>query len=296
MLNMFRSSPGRGAQQPTNASKEDILRALEQFGGNRSRPHSNMGSRRSSTSSQGSQGRIEDVMRVSMNSSISQGWGQMMDSDLEDFDSTSVSHSYSGEWERLFCRDDYLNKLRRYAVKGMLRSTRFRSVCWKLYLGVLPENRMVWLEETRKWRKKYEDLKTQLIVNPRKSMDKADLSVNNPLSQETESPWNQFFLDNELRLTIKQDVIRTFPEIQFFQLKEWRELLLYVLFCYSKQNSKFGYKQGMHELLAPLIFVLHCDHQAFQHACELESVQLSCMDNTERYMGDKRIFKHSICS
>ena len=30
--------------------------------------------------------------------------------------------------------------------------------------------------------------------------------------------------------------------------------------------------QGMHELLAPLIFVLHCDHQAFLHACELESV------------------------
>ena len=31
--------------------------------------------------------------------------------------------------------------------------------------------------------------------------------------------------------------------------------------------------QGMHELLAPLIFVLHCDHQAFLHACELENVR-----------------------
>lgn len=26
--------------------------------------------------------------------------------------------------------------------------------------------------------------------------------------------------------------------------------------------------QGMHELLAPIIFVLHCDHQAFLHASE----------------------------
>lgn len=26
--------------------------------------------------------------------------------------------------------------------------------------------------------------------------------------------------------------------------------------------------QGMHELLAPIVFVLHCDHQAFQHASE----------------------------
>ena len=31
---------------------------------------------------------------------------------------------------------------------------------------------------------------------------------NNPLSF-FQSPWNQFFQDNELRLTIKQDVIRT---------------------------------------------------------------------------------------
>ena len=31
--------------------------------------------------------------------------------------------------------------------------------------------------------------------------------------------------------------------------------------------------QGMHEVLAPLIFVLHCDHQAFLHASEVESLQ-----------------------
>ena len=29
----------------------------------------------------------------------------------------------------------------------------------------------------------------------------------------------------------------------------------------------------MHELLAPLIFVLHCDHQAFLHACEIETIE-----------------------
>lgn len=28
--------------------------------------------------------------------------------------------------------------------------------------------------------------------------------------------------------------------------------------------------QGMHEVLAPLIFVLHCDHQAHQHANEMD--------------------------
>lgn len=51
----------------------------------------------------------------------------------------------------------------------------------------------------------------QLIVNPRKSEETQDTDVklNNPLSQAEESPWNRFFQDNELRLTIKQDVIRT---------------------------------------------------------------------------------------
>lgn len=37
--------------------------------------------------------------------------------------------------------------------------------------------------------------------------------------------------------------------------------------------------QGMHELLAPIVFVLHCDHQAFQHASETarpRSVPHSC--------------------
>lgn len=37
--------------------------------------------------------------------------------------------------------------------------------------------------------------------------------------------------------------------------------------------------QGMHELLAPIVFVLHCDHQAFQHASETarpRSVPRSC--------------------
>merc|ERR1739838_835692 len=31
-----------------------------------------------------------------------------------------------------------------------------------------------------------------------------------------------------------------------------------------------GYRQGMHELLAPLIFVIHCDQQTCAHACEVE--------------------------
>ena len=32
-----------------------------------------------------------------------------------------------------------------------------------------------------------------------------------------------------------------------------------VLFCYVKEHPDLGYRQGMHELLAPILFVLHAE-------------------------------------
>uniref|UniRef100_A0A8B9L8P8 TBC1 domain family, member 5 n=1 Tax=Astyanax mexicanus TaxID=7994 RepID=A0A8B9L8P8_ASTMX len=95
-----------------------------------------------------------------------------------------------------------------------------------------------------------------------------DLVVNNPLSQDEGSLWNKFFQDKELRGMIKQDVLRTFPEMRYFQEEDVRTKLTDILFCYARENERLLYKQGMHELLAPIVFVLHCDHQAFQHASE----------------------------
>ncbi|XP_048729402.2 TBC1 domain family member 5-like isoform X4 [Ostrea edulis] len=205
---------------------------------------------------------------------------QQSDSSLDDWEkpdppSASFSNSYSAEWEKLFKRKNYRRQLRSYAMSGNLRSSRFRSVCWKMFLDVLPEDIQQWKNSCRKSRGNYTDLKDTLIINPRKAMDPStsDLVVNNPLSQAEESPWNQFFLDNELRLTIKQDVIRTYPRIAFFQSNQVRNLMVDILFIFAKLNADTSYRQGMHELLAPLIFVLHCDHQAFLHAAEVETLE-----------------------
>ncbi|KAG8442941.1 hypothetical protein GDO86_011669 [Hymenochirus boettgeri] len=92
--------------------------------------------------------------------------------------------------------------------------------------------------------------------------------INNPLSQDEGSLWNKFFQDKELRAMVEQDVKRTFPEMQFFQQESVRKLLTDILFCYARENEHLLYKQGMHELLAPIVFILHCDHQAFLHASE----------------------------
>lgn len=184
----------------------------------------------------------------------------------------SYTNAYSTEWEKLYAKPNYRRLLKHYAMHGYLRSSRFRSVSWKVFLEVLPDDVNLWVSKTREWRNKFDDLKNSLIVNPRKAVDHIDLCVNNPLSQADESPWNRFFQDNELRLTIKQDVIRTFPEVQFFQSEEIQERMIDLLFILCKTRSTISYKQGMHELLAPLVFVLHCDHQAFLHASEVESL------------------------
>ncbi|CAH1772712.1 unnamed protein product [Owenia fusiformis] len=185
---------------------------------------------------------------------------------------SSHSNSYSAEWDRMFHCPNYLKDLKLQGLEGNLRSSRFRSVCWKLYLETLPENIDDWISETRQRRADYDHMRRKYIINPRSDSVEENLVVNNPLSQIDESPWNRFFLDNELRLTIKQDVVRTFPEIEFFKEEKIEEMMVNILFCHCRKHHKLSYKQGMHELLAPFIFVLHCDHQAFEHATELEQV------------------------
>uniref|UniRef100_A0A8B9QUC3 TBC1 domain family member 5 n=1 Tax=Anas platyrhynchos TaxID=8839 RepID=A0A8B9QUC3_ANAPL len=160
-------------------------------------------------------------------------------------DSAGTFISYRFE---LFVNNNYLATIRLKGINGQLRSSRFRSVCWKLFLEVLPNCKLH-------------------ITNPRKA-GQQDLIINNPLSQDEGSLWNKFFQDKELRAMIEQDVTRTFPEMQYFQQENVRKILTDVLFCYARENEQLLYKQGMHELLAPIVFILHCDHQAFSHASE----------------------------
>nr|XP_020662929.1 TBC1 domain family member 5 isoform X1 [Pogona vitticeps]XP_020662939.1 TBC1 domain family member 5 isoform X1 [Pogona vitticeps] len=182
-------------------------------------------------------------------------------------DSDGTFLSYSKEWEELFVNNNYLATIRLKGINGQLRSSRFRSVCWKLFLNVLPSDRSQWINKTTKLRTLYNKIKEVHITNPRKA-GQQDVMINNPLSQDEGSLWNKFFQDKELRGMIEQDVTRTFPEMQYFQEENVRKILTDVLFCYARENEQLLYKQGMHELLAPIVFILHCDHQAFLHASE----------------------------
>lgn len=96
--------------------------------------------------------------------------------------------------------------------------------------------------------------------------------------------WNQHFCDQELLSVIQQDVIRTFPGVEFFRKPAIQEIMTNVLFIYARCYPNMCYRQGMHgkillrhivisssifflflEVLAPIIFVVHCDQQALAH-------------------------------
>ncbi|KAM5187964.1 TBC1 domain family member 5 isoform 5-T8 [Callospermophilus lateralis] len=183
-------------------------------------------------------------------------------------DSEGTFNSYRKEWEELFVNNNYLATIRQKGINGQLRSSRFRSICWKLFLCVIPQDKSQWISKIKELRAWYSNIKEVHITNPRKVVGQQDLMINNPLSQDEGSLWNKFFQDKELRSMIEQDVRRTFPEMQFFQQENVRKILTDVLFCYARENEQLLYKQGMHELLAPIVFILHCDHQAFLHASE----------------------------
>ena len=76
---------------------------------------------------------------------------------------------------------------------------------------------------------------------------------------EKQSPWNTVRRDEVLRAEILQDVQRL-PEVPFYHEPHVQTLILDVLFIYCKLNPDVGgYRQGMHELLAPIVYVVNQD-------------------------------------
>jgi TBC1 domain family protein 5 len=47
-----------------------------------------------------------------------------------------------------------------------------------------------------------------------------------------------------------------FPDESFFQDPGVQEMMVDILFLYCKENVDISYRQGMHELLAPIFYVV----------------------------------------
>lgn len=64
-----------------------------------------------------------------------------------------------------------------------------------------------------------------------------------PLSLDGQSPWKTWFAHQDLRATIRQDVDRTFPDIDYFRIERVRRMMVTMLFLFAVQNPDVGYRQ-----------------------------------------------------
>ncbi|RVW16123.1 TBC1 domain family member 5-like A [Vitis vinifera] len=140
-----------------------------------------------------------------------------------------------------------------------------RGVRWRINLGILPS--LLSIDDIRRVtadsRRRYAGLRRRLLVEPHVPKDGSncpDLVMDNPLSQNPDSMWGRFFRNAELEKMVDQDLSRLYPEHgRYFQTPGCQGMLRRILLLWCLRHPEYGYRQGMHELLAPLLFVLHVD-------------------------------------
>ncbi|KAI1457679.1 RabGAP/TBC [Annulohypoxylon moriforme] len=133
-----------------------------------------------------------------------------------------------------------------------------RSVCWKAFLLSQSTDTASWSNAILEARGTYASLRDhylKYIKNP----GYLTAASSDPLADDANSPWNTFRHDEALRSEILQDVQRL-PDEPFYHQTHIQTLILDVLFIYCKLNPVIGgYRQGMHELLAPIVYALDQD-------------------------------------
>ena len=124
-----------------------------------------------------------------------------------------------------------------------------------------------WVETLEIERSNYDQLRKRFIIDPSNLEHEQNGSAENarknnlmhPLSLDENSPWSQFFQDEELRKIIQQDVDRTFTDIEYFRHATTKSRMTDMLFVYCKLNQDISYRQGMHELLALILWAVDTD-------------------------------------
>ncbi|KAL2833209.1 rab-GTPase-TBC domain-containing protein [Aspergillus pseudoustus] len=176
-------------------------------------------------------------------------------------------------WNTLFHNRDTASDLR-----NALKSEQDDNICndglRSIYFG-----RTQWPSKISEARSAYVALKghfLKYIEHP----DDLQSSID-PLADDEQSPWQTLREDEQMRADISQDVDRCLQENFFFREPPTKAKMIDILFIYSKLNPDLGYRQGMHELLAPILWVVDRD--------AIEPKSLKGLRPTE---GDDEIMTH----
>ncbi|KAL2074375.1 hypothetical protein VTL71DRAFT_8153 [Oculimacula yallundae] len=163
-----------------------------------------------------------------------------------------------------------------------------RSVCWKIFLLFQSTDITSWSRALDDSRSAYTSLREHFlryIQNPDELGSALD-----PLDDDQHSPWNTLRQDEEIRAEIFQDVERCMPEEPYFRRPETQKILLDVLFIFCKINQDVGYRQGMHEVLAPILWVVEQD--AIDYGRESTSRSASDADRLMKLTLDPAYIEH----
>ncbi|KAG4942520.1 hypothetical protein JHK85_047166 [Glycine max] len=141
-----------------------------------------------------------------------------------------------------------------------------RGLQWRINLGVLPSSSSS-IDDLRRAtansRRRYASLRGRLLVDPHMPKDGSsspNLVMDNPLSQNPDSTWSRFFRNAEMEKMVDQDLSRLYPEHgNYFQTPGCQGILRRILLLWCLRHPECGYRQGMHELLAPVLYVLQFD-------------------------------------
>lgn len=168
-----------------------------------------------------------------------------------------------------------LHVLRSLTWAGMIPcGSGARALAWQLLLEYLPEERSRWSGVLGEMRSRYKRIQLELSMHPTETAPEGD----HPLSSGQDSHWARFFSVQETERLIALDVKRTHPGVHRF--RELEPSMRRILLAYASQHAS-GYRQGMHELLAPLALVFSDAQRDSAEDAEADAYHCLCTIMTE---------------
>ncbi|KAH7162581.1 rab-GTPase-TBC domain-containing protein [Dactylonectria estremocensis] len=174
-----------------------------------------------------------------------------------------------------------------------------RSLCWKMFLLSSPSAGMSWSHTLDTGRRLYTEKHQHFLKFIQHPEALAELTID-PLADDPDSPWNTVRQDEIIRAEIKQDVQRLPDEASYHQ-PHTQAMIIDVLFMYCKINpERGGYRQGMHELLAPMVYAIQedaLDLSTVSSDATLDDVFLNTLDATfiehDAFVLFARVMEHA---
>lgn len=113
-----------------------------------------------------------------------------------------------GKFKKTFLSNFDVEKIKDMMLKGKVVDLGTRTFCWRLLLGVIPEENSPskWVDCIRKERQDFYRKTEEQKINKSKDLDPKFF---NPLAVSDNNPWNNHFKDKDVRDLLIQDIERT---------------------------------------------------------------------------------------